>query len=529
MLNKFKTDIQLIKPPKKLNYPFYYQADKLSLLASSELQDYLLSNIWEHNFGLDENKQGLSIGKMFGVLVVKNSNEELFYLAAYSGKLQGSNKPNNIFVPSPNSEDYDFRDEKLKVQEISRELNNLDNEISSYDNLSATCEKEISDFKIRMIEAKRIRKSKRESKSEKEEILIKESLHFKHLLKTLKLNCEQKLQPLKELKEKKKKLIELRKSILQDVQKSQFEQYTFLNAQLVKKSLYTIFKGLPYSPPPGSGDCAAPKLFNYAYQNNLTPISLAEFWWGESPKGEVRRHKNFYPSCSSRCGPILGHMLEGLNVEENPMLINSGLNKNVITIFEDDSILIINKPDGLLSVPGKNIGDSVASRFNNALIIHRLDQETSGLMILAKDSQSQVSLQKQFIEKSIKKKYIAILEGSQLPESGNIDLPLTLDFNNRPRQKVCYNTGKPSLTKFEVLKSKVNTSLVAFYPETGRTHQLRIHSAHHKGLNSPIKGDTLYGIKNERLYLHAQEISFKHPKTNEVLFFECKSDFDLLF
>jgi tRNA pseudouridine32 synthase/23S rRNA pseudouridine746 synthase len=526
MLIPFKQHIDRLPIPEKLNYPFYYQSDPLCLIAAKQLQDLIKKNEWDHNFGLSTQNQSLAIGKMFGVLVVKDKDENLFFLAAYSGKLQGKN-PDHFFVPNLMRQDKNFDVEKNKVLIISKAIEEIEKELNTLTYLVDECEQELSTFRLQMVEAKKQRKYKRENNLLDEKLLVKESLHYKFLHKELKKNSIEKLKPLERLQVQRDNLIKKRKTILQKVQKLQFEQYTFLNARLEKKDLNTIFLGLPYKPPTGSGDCAAPKLLHFAYSNQLTPVSIAEFWWGASPKGEVRRHKTFYPACTSRCGPILSHMLQGLNVETNPMLINTGENKEVEIIFEDDALIVINKPEGLLSVPGKNIKDSVAARFDTALIVHRLDQETSGLMILAKDSESQKELQKQFIAKTIRKKYSAILEGRNLPCSGTIDLPLILDFNNRPRQKVCYNTGKPSLTEFEVQKTKGNYALVTFYPRTGRTHQLRIHSAHFRGLNSPIKGDTLYGTKNDRLYLHAESVSFSHPKTSEKLNFECDSGFNI--
>ena len=524
MIHQFKKDISHIQIPRLFNYPFYNSPHELSIIAAHELKEYLMSVQWEHNFGLDSAKSTLKIGKMFGVLIVKDQLDNLSVLWAYSGELQGSN-PDDSFVPNVIEKKLNIENEKKEVSKINANVCRLDGEIEKLKPLQVMAEKEIKLFREKMVLAKIQRKQKRSDLSETESNLVKESLHMKYLFKVLKEKWDEKLIELNQKVSNKEELILKRKTLLSKLQEKQFEQYSFFNGLKESKNLNEIFEPIIYNPPPGSGDCAAPKLLHFAYKNNLVPIALNEFWWGESPKGEVRKHKSFYPACTSRCGPILTHMLKGLKVEPNPMLINTGQGKEIVIIFEDDDLYVINKPEGLLSVSGKTIKDSVESRLENSFIVHRLDQETSGLMIVAKNKKVQAHIQKQFVAKSINKTYVAIVAGIIPCEEGEISLPLTLDFNNRPRQKVCAQTGKPSLTHFKVLKRNTNETLVHFFPKTGRTHQLRMHSAHFKGLNIPIKGDTLYGLRDERLFLHAESIEFKHPTTNQTLQFTSKAEF----
>jgi len=306
-----------------------------------------------------------------------------------------------------------------------------------------------------------------------------------------------------------------------------------LNYKGKTKDLLDIFKDtLLLRPPAGAGECAAPKLFQYAYENELKPIAMAEFWWGASPKSEVRQHKRFYPSCRGKCEPILGHMMQGLEVAPNPMEAVPNFDEELEIIYEDDYLLLVNKPHEFLSVPGRIIKDSVQTRMKTylpkakgPLLVHRLDMSTSGLLLVAKTEKIHKCLQKQFIKRTIKKRYVALLEGVLEQERGEIELPLCLDYNNRPQQMVCYHNGKPARTKYEVISVKNGRTRIYFYPVTGRTHQLRVHAAHVKGLHIPIVGDDLYGKKADRLYLHAEQLIFEHPETREMMEFVCEAPF----
>jgi tRNA pseudouridine32 synthase / 23S rRNA pseudouridine746 synthase len=282
----------------------------------------------------------------------------------------------------------------------------------------------------------------------------------------------------------------------------------------------------------GSGECAAPKLFQYAFQHDLHPIALAEFWWGESPKTEVRIHGHYYPACRGKCEPILGFMLQGLAVEENPMLKNPAENKDLEVVWEDAHIVVINKPAEFLSVPGKLVTDSVYERMRmrypeatGPLIVHRLDMSTSGLLLVAKTAEVHKELQRQFIQREIKKRYVALLEGEVLEDRGTVELPLRVDLENRPRQLVCYEYGKPAVTIWKVLERKDGRTRIHFFPITGRTHQLRVHAAHVDGLHAPIVGDDLYGQTSHRLHLHAEWIQFRHPISGKDMTMKVEAGF----
>ena len=328
------------------------------------------------------------------------------------------------------------------------------------------------------------------------------------------------------------RLKELRKEKSAALQNQLFEQYTFLNAKGNSKTLYDIFVSTyGIQPPAAAGECAAPKLLQYAYVQNWKPIALAEFWWGKSPKSELRQHTAFYPACKSKCEPILTHMLEGLNVGPNPLLLQKEVDELPV-VFEDGVMVIINKPADFLTVPGIHLEDSVYTRMKKKyphatgpLIVHRLDMATSGLLIIAKTKEIHEQLQQYFIKKKIQKTYEALLAGEVQIEQGIIDLPLRVDLDDRPRQLVCYEHGKSAVTHFKVLNAIDGVTRILFYPITGRTHQLRVHAAHTQGLQHAIKGDDLYGTKSDRLYLHAKSLQFKHPVTKVDLHIEAPTPF----
>ena len=322
------------------------------------------------------------------------------------------------------------------------------------------------------------------------------------------------------------------KKMSQDLQLWLFHQYRMLNAKGEEKDLVDIWQDYHTSPrirrkfplpPGGTGDCCAPKLLQYAYQHHLKPVCMAEFWWGPSPKTEIRHHGQFYPACSGKCKPVLTWMLQGLDIDPNPEEVGfPHLVPEVV--YEDDAIAVINKPAGLLSIPGRTEEYSVATwaqqRWPESLPVHRLDMGTSGILLVAKNQEIYQNLQKQFTDHTVKKKYLAVVEGIPAKEHGIIDLPLLFDPLNRPRQVVDFERGKRAITEYRVLESDDTHSLLSLWPHTGRTHQLRMHCAHEQGLGCPIKGDELYGTKSDRLYLQAQAISFVHPTTGKRMHFE---------
>lgn len=327
------------------------------------------------------------------------------------------------------------------------------------------------------------------------------------------------------------------KQMSQELQLWLFHQYRMLNAKGETKDLVDIWQDYHCSPrirnkyplpPGGTGDCCAPKLLQYAFSHGLRPVCMAEFWWGESPKSEIRHHGQFYPACRGKCKPILTWMLQGLDVDPNPEETGAS-HLTIEVIYQDTTLAVINKPSGLLSVPGRTEDYSVATiameRWPGSLPVHRLDMGTSGLMVIAKTKEAYVSLQEQFVKRTVKKRYIALVEGIVKEPKGRITLPLIFDPMNRPRQMVDYQRGKSAVTEYEVLDARDGRTLLALYPHTGRTHQLRMHCAHPDGLGCPIVGDELYGHKAERLCLHCDQIEFAHPVTGERMHFNLPNPF----
>ena len=328
------------------------------------------------------------------------------------------------------------------------------------------------------------------------------------------------------------------KELSQELQLWLFRQYRMLNARGEERDLVEIWQDYHTSPrirekyplpPGGTGDCCAPKLLQYAYQHDLKPVCMAEFWWGESPKSLIRHHGQFYPACSGKCKPVLAWMLQGLDVDPNPEEV--GFPHLVpAVVYEDESIAVLNKPAGLLSTPGKIEDYSVVTwaqqKWPGAMVVHRLDMWTSGIILVAKTVEAYHQLQAQFEARTVKKKYLAVVEGVPQKEHGVIDLPLSSDPLNRPMQVVDHEHGKRAITEYRVLPTPAGGGcLLALWPHTGRTHQLRVHCAHPEGLGCPIVGDELYGKKADRLYLQAQAIAFDHPVTGKRLHFELSKIF----
>ncbi len=548
----FQAPIDGYELPKRFNFPFYYEPHPLAVLATKELQDHIQNQTeWNHNFGLDPNKKGLVIGKMFGVLVVQNKAGELGYLSAFSGKLADKNHHAKFVPPVFDilTKDGFFNIGIVRLNEINKEIKEREQ-----DTHFLTLQKQLKAEKTKATQSiqkakdevkalKKIRKKRREHAKTiltpmtyqlVEETMIRESQMSKIRLKYLTLDWNKKLSAITTELEQYRSIIKSLKEERQQksaaLQQKIFEHYQFLNQAGERKDLTEIF--VTTMPTAGAGECAAPKLLQYAFSHQLKPITMAEFWWGAGPKSEVRQHQNFYPACRSKCKPILGHMLEGIDMDENPMHINTALGRKIPTVYEDDQIVVVNKPTEFLSVPGKSVQDSVLFRMQlkypdatGPLVVHRLDMSTSGLMIIAKNLEAYKYLQQQFIKRKVKKRYIAILDGIVRGEKGLIDLPLRVDLEDRPRQLVCYEHGKNARTNWEVISRKDGKTRIHFFPITGRTHQLRVHSAHPLGLNIPIIGDDLYGKKTNRLYLHAESISFIHPMTKEMMTIEIAPSF----
>lgn len=534
MLHRFTTSITDIPLPERFTYPFCYTPHPLCILAAKEVQSYLTrQTAWK-----DELRQG----KMFGVLIVQTEHGEIGYLAAFSGILAGKNL-HPFFVPPV----YDllqpqgfFKIEEENISSINRNIRQLEND-KAYAALSAelartiqSAENILATAKAQLKEAKTAREQRRKEKelnAQEEAELIRESQFQKAEYKRLERSWKARITTLQTQTEDWERRISAlkseRKTRSAALQQKLFEQFGMLNYRGEVKNLCEIFgQTVHKTPPAGAGECAAPKLLQQAYLHGWKPIAMAEFWWGDSPKTEIRHHGHYYPACKGKCEPILQHMLQGLQVEENPMLKRMQVpSKNLEIVYEDPWLSVINKPAGILSVPGKEDAVSVYSLMreqypeaDGPLTVHRLDMATSGLMLIAKTKRVHQNLQAQFKNRLVRKRYVALLEGIVPKDKGTVDLPLCLNPLDRPRQMVHTEHGKPAITDYQVLERlDGKRTRIAFYPRTGRTHQLRIHAAHPLGLHCPIIGDELYGEKADRLYLHAEYLEFTHPITGETV------------
>ena len=596
-----------IPSPRQFTYPFCYEVDPLAEAASLELQRYIA------DADLMSTEKGC--GKMFGVLVVEYEDEEgalqRGFLAAYSGLLGGRNDwP--YFVPpvfDAQQPDGHFKRTEREISAINREIAAIEHDaeylqsVEQHEQTKKRLQAEVDAFKAEVDAAKVRRDARRKSgeplSEEEQAEMIRESQFMKAELRRRRKAMEQANSTLhiphstflKSLQRK-------RKQMSDELQRWLFSAYRMLNAKGEERDLIDIFREYTHAmPPAGAGDCCAPKLLQYAYLHHLRPVCMAEFWWGESPASEIRHHLHYYPACRSKCLPILTHMLKGLDVAPNP-LAQKRHTAEPRVLYAGEYIMVVDKPAGMLSVPGK--AESVRSEFSDSANIsveeyfanlqlptnsqftteqitigeadnsklkiqnskflkaaHRLDMDTSGLLVLARTEQAYVELQRQFASRETMKRYEAVLSGvptqnsklktqnSSTQPSGcleAISLPLIADINDRPRQRVDMEHGKPALTLYNIVEVRAvdaNTAvayttkkvdkrrtLVHLYPKTGRTHQLRVHCAHPLGLACPILGDPLYGIERaDRMYLHAAELTFRHPVTDETMHFLSPSGF----
>lgn len=549
--------------PEKMNNPFDYEPHPLCIQICKELQTYLENK--------KEWREEIDRGKMFGILIVEGG-----YLAAYSGQIGGRSDWDD-FVPAVFDylqPDGYFKTHEAEITRINESILRLEKDERMQKartliaDLFAQRQQTIADFQEKMKEKKAQRDLRRKQgnlSAEEEQAMTKESQFMKAELHRLKKSLAEKTTLETEYEDYQNnisRLKQLRKQLSDALQQWLFAQFRMLNAQGEEKDLLEIFRdtvledqpnlsllskraALKMVPPAGSGECCEPKLLQYAFRHHLKPLQMAMFWWGESPKEEIRHHLQFYPACNGKCKPILRWMLP----EVNTMLNHASQPLTLETLYEDRELAVICKPAGMLSVPGKESGvTSVYSimrrkypEATGPLIVHRLDMATSGLMVIAKTEFAYHRLQEQFANHQIQKKYVAIVcakEGSIQPE-GLLSLPLMPDYLDRPRQIVNHEQGKEAITEYKVLGNAENNALgnkesegnnqhlrIALYPQTGRTHQLRVHCAHREGLNAPILGDPLYGCeKASRLYLHAESIRFTHPLSGKEIFIERKADF----
>ena len=569
--------------PERMNNPLDYQPHPLCIAVCKELQTYLSER--------EDWREEIDKGKMFGVLIVENAKpepgvSEIGYLAAYSGQIGGRSDWDD-FVPAVFDylqPDGKFKTHETEISDINQRIKQLEgNEhIKEAKSLILQLQEErkqtIAAYQEKMKEAKAKRDARRKTGNltpEEEAEMVKESQFMKAELRRLKKSLSEKttLETDYEVFQADiLRLKQMRKSLSDTLQQWLFSQFRMQNHEGKSKDLLEIFRdaalrdypqatlatsriaALKMVPPAGSGECCEPKLLQYAYLHGYRPLQMAMFWWGESPKEEIRHHLQFYPACNGKCKPILHWMLPD-RVFDSKIAEKQALE----ILYEDDQLAVIYKPSGLLSVPGKDSSQpSVYSIMrkkypaaSSPLIVHRLDMATSGLMIIAKTDFAYHRLQKEFLHHRVQKKYIAIIgckdqeacdkiwgkaKKEELKEEGKssisagkqkISLPLMPDYLDRPRQIVNHEQGKEAITEYEVLDRIDATHLrLALYPKTGRTHQLRVHCAHHEGLNAPILGDPLYGNeKASRLHLHAEEITFEHPLTGKEINIKREADF----
>ena len=569
--------------PERMNNPLDYEPHPLCIAACKELQAYLAER--------KDWREEIDKGKMFGVLIVEKNDKEIGYLAAYSGQIGGRSDWKG-FVPAVFDylqPDGYFKTHEAKITELNQRIAHLINnpEIKETERilnkLHKVQEHKLNLHKMQITEAKAKRDARRQEASlhpdtkgltsEEEQAMIKESQFLKAELRRFKKLISQKT-PLEEMYDNYQKglqeIKQLRKSDSDELQKWLFSQFKMLNDKGESKDLLEIFKEFNQMvPPAGSGECCEPKLLQYAFEHGLKPIQMAMFWWGESPKEEIRHHLHFYPACNGKCKPILHWMLPADVFEQASA--DAYIYNKVEILYEDQELAVIHKPEGMLSVPGKDaqqpsIYSWARKQFPEAtgpLIVHRLDMATSGLMVIAKTEFAYHRLQEQFTSHQVQKRYVAIVcckdkdMAQRIKDATKmISLPLMPDYLDRPRQIVNHEQGKEAITEYEVLGSeerrvkseefnsaanhevqssnlkvqssnlKVQCIRLALYPKTGRTHQLRVHCAHREGLDAPILGDPLYGnVKADRLYLHAEAITFKHPLTGKEIYIERKADF----
>ena len=544
MIHFFKQNIEGISLPEKFTFPFHYTPHPLTRIAAGEVRSYLSTRLdWQ-----DE----ISKGKMLGVLIVRTSDGSIGYLAAFSGNLAGSNM-HDFFVPPVydllNPDGY-FRKEESEISALNRRISEISGSDSylmakkAQEEIKIQASFSLASAKEELKRGKKDRDEKRANSNlslEELDAMIRESQFQKAEYKRLENSWKEKLN---EVEQKAKgfdteilQLKQERKTRSAALQLWLFRQFDMLNAKGEHKDLCEIFKDTPQGlPPAGAGECALPKLLQYAYLYGLQPLAMGEFWCGMSPKDEIRHDGYFYPSCKGKCEPILKHMLVGLDVEPNPLAEDLFKDTPLKILYEDEWIVAVEKPSGMLSVPGKNDLDSVQQRLRlmypdatGPLVVHRLDMATSGILLAAKDKEVHARLQSQFETRSISKEYVAILDGVPSQEFGIIDLPICLNPLDRPRQMVDFENGKPAITEYKVECIKNGRAKVVFKPHTGRTHQLRVHSAHVSGLGCPISGDELYGNPDSapRLCLHAARLVFRHPVSDKEIEIVSPSPFTL--
>lgn len=547
--------------------PFRYIPHPQVRKAAHEVIERLESMIREGQLA-PEAAKGFEEGKMLGVLVYQDSEGRTGYLAGFSGNVGGTSLIEGFVPPifdltQPGG--Y-YREREADISAVTFQIKELSlkEEETSLSRLRQEMELEIHDLKMRKKQAKSIAESqfatgeiKRAKDRWKETIAAAE-------------------EALNDKKSRIDSLKKLRAGMSDDLQRWIFEQYIVHNASGEKASILEVFQQKGLMPPGGTGECAAPKLLNHAYIHGLAPVAMGEFWYGQSPATAVRTHGHFYPSCTSKCGPLLSYMMKGLEIKgwdglqgpppaepappsrgwhvlsahSHPLTSTAenhiSTTLKAIVVYEDEAMVAVSKESGVPSVPGldgrMSVQEMLSLKYGHEIhAVHRLDMDTSGIILFAKTEEAAVNLRRQFEEHTVRKTYMARLCPAdthrfaaesrvlKVGEKGTVELPLSADYDERPRQKVDPAQGKPALTHYEVTGINPDgTTDILFHPHTGRTHQLRVHSAHISGLGRPIVGDLLYGGCGNasqgaegddalRLHLHAYSITFEHPLSGSAL------------
>ena len=572
MIHLFPEDFSYGSPFDGFTDPFRYAPHPAVQEAARIMTDMI-----DSDRSLSE---AFSEGKMLGVLVCRSSgiSRDLCFIAAFSGNVGGKSHIEGFVPPifdlcDPSGH---FKQREAEITDINHRIHTLSNSdrlASLQSELSETTgarDRALAEFRMAMAEHRIRREDMRSRTSDPHELarLIKESQHEKAEFRRLKASWEKNISSVQDqirtMQDEISQLKDERARMSDELQDWIFRQYVVHNALGESSSIADIFAGHGLVPPGGTGECAAPKLLEYAYRNGLEPLAMGEFWYGRSPQTAVRTQGHFYPSCTSKCGPLLGYMMKGLSIGPSGFIGDGHIIPAPVIIYEDDSIVVAEKPSGMPSVPGLDgrisleehlsLNDDPERNSVSSLVlaVHRLDMDTSGVMVFAKTEKAAAALRQQFAEHTVRKTYMtrvtlatvpaamvataADADAARIeptagdidlplpriePTAGCIDLPLAADYDERPRQRVDFQQGKPAHTEYEAVRVNPDgTADLLLHPVTGRTHQLRVHCAHSLGLGSPILGDLLYGgSPAPRLHLHALSITFRHPVTDTELTF----------